>query len=78
MLVLSRKKGQSIIISNNVVVRIIDIKGGQVRIGITAPDSTSIYREEIYMKIVDTNRESLQLQPEDLELDHLNLPKPAN
>lgn len=47
MLILSRKIGESIMIGNDVVVRVIDIGGGRVRIGIEAPDDVLILREEI-------------------------------
>lgn len=47
MLVLSRKQGESICVGANVVIRVVRVKGGQVRIGIEAPKETKILREEI-------------------------------
>ncbi len=47
MLVLSRAKGEKIIISDNIEITIVEIRGRQVRIGITAPLSVTILREEL-------------------------------
>ena len=51
MLVLSRNKEESIIINDNIVVKIVDVRGDKVRIGITAPKSVTIHREEVWVKI---------------------------
>ncbi|MFH1851430.1 MAG: carbon storage regulator CsrA [Candidatus Neomarinimicrobiota bacterium] len=56
MLVLTRKSGQSIRISNNIVVTILDNSAGQIKVGITAPDDIPIHREEIYDRIREENR----------------------
>lgn len=55
MLVLTRKKGQSIIIGDNIEVSIIEIQGEQVRIGINAPKDITIHRDEIYKEIQKEN-----------------------
>jgi carbon storage regulator len=51
MLILTRKIGESIIINDDIQVKIVDVQGGQVRVGIQAPDAVEIYRQEIYNKI---------------------------
>ena len=51
MLVLSRKTDESLLIGDDIKVTVLDIRGGQVRIGISAPSSIKIHREEIYDKI---------------------------
>ena len=51
MLVLSRKTDESLLIGDDIKVTVLDIRGGQVRIGISAPASVKIHREEIYDKI---------------------------
>lgn len=55
MLVLSRKRDESIIIGDDVVVTIIDIKGEQVKLGVSAPKSISIHRKEVYEAIQAEN-----------------------
>ncbi|BCN32557.1 carbon storage regulator CsrA [Anaeromicropila herbilytica] len=58
MLALSRKNNESIIIGNDIEITILEIKGDQVKIGINAPKSVSIYRKEIYLQIQESNREA--------------------
>ncbi len=48
MLVLTRRPGESIVIGDNIVITIIEIKGGQIRVGVDAPRTIDVYREEIY------------------------------
>ena len=58
MLALSRKLGESIIIDNDIEITILEVKGDQVKIGISAPKSVSIYRKEIYLQIQESNQEA--------------------
>lgn len=58
MLALSRKKNEALIINNNVEITILEIKGEQVKIGISAPKDVSIYRKEVYVQIQDANKEA--------------------
>ena len=58
MLVLTRKLGESIAIDDHIKIRVVQIKGKQVRLGIEAPKETKIHREEVYMAIQDSNKES--------------------
>lgn len=58
MLALSRKENESIIIGNDIEVTILEVKGEQVKIGITAPKSVPIYREEVYAQIKEANKEA--------------------
>jgi carbon storage regulator len=55
MLVLTRKSGESLIIGDDVVVTIVEIRGNQVKIGVEAPDSIKVYREELLKKIMKEN-----------------------
>ncbi len=48
MLVLSRKKNESIIINDNIIVTVIEIRGGKVRLGFDAPKDVPIHRREVY------------------------------
>ena len=67
MLVLSRKIGQSIIIGNNVRIKIVEIRGQQVRLGVEAPDDVAIVREEIHNEIADVNRGAVEAPPAEVE-----------
>lgn len=58
MLALSRKANESIIIGNDIEVTILEIKGEQVKIGINAPKSVPVYREEVYTQIKEANKEA--------------------
>jgi carbon storage regulator len=64
MLVLTRKLGESIAIDDHIKIRVVQIKGKQVRLGIEAPKETKIHREEVYLAIQDTNKESSTAQPD--------------
>lgn len=61
MLALSRKKDESIIINNDIEITILEVKGDQVKIGVTAPKSVPIYRKEIYIQMQESNKEAAQL-----------------
>lgn len=56
MLILSRKKGETIQIGNNIEITITAIKGDQVKIGIKAPNKVEIHRKEVYEKIQEENK----------------------
>jgi carbon storage regulator len=73
MLVLTRKVGDGIRIGDNVVIKIIEMKGGGVRIGIEAPQDMKIYRQEVYDRITEENREALQWNMTDLDALSANL-----
>ena len=59
MLALSRKMNEAIIINNNVEVTILEVKGDQVKIGITAPKEVPVYRKEVYLQIQEANRDAV-------------------
>lgn len=58
MLVLSRKKNESIIINGNIEVKIIELDDGRVRLGIEAPRSIDVHRKEVFDEIARENKES--------------------
>ncbi len=58
MLVLTRKLGESIAIDDHIKIRVVQIKGKQVRLGIEAPKDTKIHREEVYLAIQEQNEQS--------------------
>ena len=59
MLALSRKKNEALVINNNIEVTILEIKGDQVKIGISAPKEVPIYRKEVYVQIQKENEEAM-------------------
>ena len=72
MLILTRKSGESITIGDDVKVTVVEVKGKQVRIGIDAPRSYTIHREEINISIQQENRRAAKESPLSLAgLKHL-------
>lgn len=67
MLVLTRKIGEGIVIGDDVTIKIIEIKGGNIRLGIDAPKDKKIYRQEIYDKIGSENRDATNWNIQDLD-----------
>ena len=67
MLVLSRRKDETIVIGEDIRVTIVDIRGDSVRLGITAPKSVPVYRQEIYEAIQRENQEAAQAKAEGLD-----------
>ena len=65
MLALSRKKNEALVINNNIEITILDIKGDQVKIGISAPKQIPIYRKEVYLQIQESNKAAME--PEALD-----------
>lgn len=53
MLALTRKTGDAIMINNNIEITVLEVRGDQVKIGISAPKEVSIYRKEVYLEIQD-------------------------
>ncbi|HNY26275.1 MAG TPA: carbon storage regulator CsrA [Candidatus Sumerlaeota bacterium] len=62
MLILTRKSGETIRIGDNIAISVIDIRGNQVRLGITAPRNVSVHRQEVYEQIEEQNTQAAQVQ----------------
>lgn len=62
MLALSRKKNDALIINNNIEITVLEIKGEQVKLGITAPKEVPVYRKEVYIQILEANKEAMDAQ----------------
>lgn len=58
MLALSRKKDEAIVINDDIEVTVIEIKGDQVKLGISAPKTVPVYRKEVYVQIQAANKEA--------------------
>ena len=70
MLIITRRAGERIMVGDEVVVEVMEIVGDSVRIGISAPRSLPVYREEIYTAVRDENRAAA-------DSASAELPKPA-
>lgn len=68
MLVLSRQRDESIIIGDNVVITVVDVRGDKVKLGIDAPREISVHRREVYEAIQRENRQAAMLKPDDARL----------
>lgn len=62
MLALTRKKGEALVINNNIEITILEIKGDQVKIGINAPKEVPVYRKEVYVQIQNANEAAMNLE----------------
>ena len=67
MLVLSRQCDESIIIGDNIVVTVVDVRGDKVRLGIQAPTEIPVHRREVYEAIQRENLRASQLSPEETQ-----------
>lgn len=65
MLVLSRQRDESIVIGDNIVVTIVDIRGDKVRLGIEAPTEVPVHRREVFEAIQRENLRASQLDPKE-------------
>ena len=61
MLALSRKKNEALVINNNIEITVLEIKGEQVKLGISAPREVPVYRKEVYVQIQDSNKEAVNV-----------------
>ena len=66
MLILARKVGEAIKIADEITIKVMEIKGGQVKIGVEAPHHVSIHRNEVYDRIVEENKKAGLKAPADL------------
>lgn len=65
MLVLSRQRDESIIIGDNIVVTVVDVRGDKVRLGIEAPHEVSVHRREVYEAIQRENQQASKIRVDD-------------
>ena len=67
MLVLTRRANQSIMIGHEIVVTVLEVRGDQVRLGIKAPRSIDVHREEIFAQLQQANRDAAQAPKQAIE-----------
>ncbi len=68
MLVLTRRRGEGVTIGPDIRVTVLGVKGGQVRLGIEAPSTVAVHREEVYARIQDENRLAARTQAVPLDV----------
>ncbi len=66
MLILTRRAGESLHIGDNIKITVFSVQGKQVKIGITVPDDMTVYREEVYLRVKDENRQAMLAGTNDL------------
>ncbi len=69
MLVLTRRTNQSIKIGDDIEITVIEVRGDQVRLGITAPRDIAVHRKEIYLQIQQENVKAARVSAEDEDVD---------
>ena len=67
MLILTRKSGEVIRIGDDIVLRVLEVRGSQVRLGVDAPPTVRIYREEVYQAIQRENAQAMVTEPDRLD-----------
>ncbi len=60
MLALTRRKGEALVVNNNIEITVLEIRGDQIKIGISAPKEVPIYRKEVYLQIQEENKAALE------------------
>lgn len=77
MLVLTRKASQSIVIGTDIVITVLDVHRDQVRIGIEAPKSVDVHRQEVFEALQQANREAAESARALTDAAHLDDPAPG-
>lgn len=66
MLILTRRPGESLYLGENIKITVLGMQGKQVKLGLDVPADTTVYREEVYKKVIEENRRALAASNEDL------------
>ena len=66
MLILTRRAGQSLYVGDNIRITVLGIQGKQVKIGLELPETMTVYRDEVYQRVMEENRMAIQTSNEDL------------
>ena len=62
MLEIKKKKNEALIVNNNIEITVLEIKGEQVKLGISAPKEVPVYRKEVYAQIQEANQEAVSME----------------
>lgn len=66
MLILTRRPGESLYLGENIKITVLGLQGKQVKLGLEVPRETTVYREEVYKRVMEENRRALETRNEDL------------
>ena len=66
MLILTRRAGESIYVGRDIRFTVLKMQGKQVKIGLEVPDGVTVYREEVYQRVIEQNQDALQIRNEDI------------
>jgi carbon storage regulator len=77
VLVLSRRVGESVMIGEDVVVTVLEVRGDVVRIGVKAPREVQVHREEVWVELREANRAAASPSPDAVDALSRLLPPPA-
>ena len=66
MLILTRRPGESLYLGDKIRITVLGMQGKQVKLGLDVPSDTTVYREEVYRKVVEENRRALETSNNDL------------
>lgn len=65
MLILTRRPGESLYLGDNIKITVLGMQGKQVKLGLEVPSETTVYREEVYERVIEENRRALATNNED-------------
>ena len=66
MLILTRKAGESLHLGDDIKITVFSVQGKQVKLGIDVPEDMTVYRDEVYQRIKEENRQAMQTSDNDL------------
>lgn len=66
MLILTRRPGESLYLGENIKITVLGMQGKQVKLGLDVPSDTTVYREEVYQRVIEENKRALATKNEDL------------
>ncbi len=65
-MILTRRPGESLYLGDNIKLKILSVQGKQIKIGLDVPEDMTVYREEVYLKIKEQNKQALESSQQDL------------
>ena len=66
MLILTRRPGESLFLGEDIKITVLSMQGKQIKLGITVPSDTTVYREEVYLRVREQNKQALETSDADL------------